>query len=824
MKVSWRWLSELVDLAGIDPDEAARLLALRTADVEGVERIGALDGVVTARVLDVVPHPDADRLRVCTVDAGDPTPLQVVCGAHNVAAGQTVCFARVGTTLPVGLTLKKAKIRGIESHGMICAEDELGLGSDHAGILVLPDGPPGRPAAEALGVSDVLLDLSNSGLTNRPDLWGHLGLARELAAIHGRALRPGPTGRADAALRAARGAPFEVRIEDPALCRRYLALRLALPAAGAPPPPPALVRRLTSLGLRSVGLVVDLTQWAMLETGHPLHAFDLREVRGGRVEVRRARDGERLRLLDGRELTLRADDLVIADAERVLALAGVMGGEASGVRADTTEVLLEAAVFDPVAVRRTALRHGLRTDASSRFEKSLDPEGLPHAAARFVEGLLEAVPDARVVAATADAYLRPYGPVVVGFDPGLVRRRLGIEVADDEVEAHLRSLGFVVARGTASAHGSPWRVTVPTWRATKDVSLAEDLVEEVGRLHGYERVTPSAPSAPMRPLAPSPARRLERDGRAAASLALGYVEIATYAFHGADAAVRLGADPEAHLRLAHPLSSEQDRLQRTCVQNLLVAAARNQPHEATLRLCEWTRIFVAPAGGALGGASPGARPDEVAVLGFLRAERDRTEDPKGEVFLGLVTDVLRWLERVGVVDAAVADAGDASLHPALTPPPWLHPGRRAALRVGGQVVALTGEVLPRTARAFSVGGRVAVAEVHLGRLLDVDRSGATYAGVPRFPWSAFDVAVIVPRTTPAAEVATLLERAAPGAVRGVTLFDAYEGPGIPDGHRSLAFTVTFGDDAGTLKPATLERLQARSLEALRRAGFTVRTA
>lgn len=822
MKVSWRWLSDLVDLAGIDPEEAARRLALRTADVEGVERLGALDGVVTARVLSVAPHPDADRLRVCTVDAGDPAPLQVVCGAHNVAAGQTVCFARVGTTLPVGLTLKKAKIRGVESHGMICAEDELGLGTDHAGILVLPDGPPGRPAAEALGIADVVLDLANSGLTNRPDLWGHLGLARELAAIHGRPLRPAPTARADAALRAARGAPFPVGIEDPALCRRYLALRVALPAGGAPAPSPASVRRLTSLGLRSVGLVVDLTQQVMLETGHPLHAFDLREVRGGRVEVRRARVGERLRLLDGRELTLGADDLVIADAERVLALAGVMGGEASGVRADTTEVLLEAAVFDPVAVRRTALRHGLRTDASSRFEKSLDPEGLPHAAARFVEGLLDAVPQVRVVGAVADVYPRPYGPVVVEFDPGLVRRRLGTGIADDEVAAHLRSLGFVVAHEAAPADGAgrtPWRVTVPTWRATKDVAIAEDLVEEVGRLHGYERVTPSAPSAPIRPLAPTPARRLERDGRAAASLALGYVEIATYAFHGAEVAVRLGSDPEAHVRLAHPLSSEQDRLQRTCVQNLLLAAARNQPREASLRLCEWTRVVVTPREGA-----PGARPDEVAVLGFLRAERDRAEDPRGELFLALVSDVLQWLDRVGVAGVEVAEAGDASLHPSLPPPPWLHPGRRAALRVGGQVVALVGEVMPRTARAFSVGGRAAVAEVNLGRLLDVDRSASRYAGVARFPWSTFDVAVVVPSRTPAADVAAVLERAAPGAVRAVTLFDVYEGPAVPDGHRSLAFTVTFGDDEGTLKPATLERLQARAIEALRRAGFTVRTA
>ena len=284
--------------------------SLWTADVEGVERLGALDGVVTARVLEVAPHPNADRLRVCTVDPGADAPLQVVCGAPNVAKGQTVCFARVGTTLPNGLTLKRAKIRGVESEGMICAEDELGLGTAHDGILVLPDGPAGRPAAEALGVADVVLDLNNTGITNRPDLWGHAGVARELAAVFGRASRPAPTARAEALVAAATGPAFPVTVEDPASCRRYVGLVLEGVADG--PSPTALRRRLEAVGLRSVGLLADLTNLVMLETGQPLHAFDLREVRGGRIAVRRARPGETMRTLDGKELALDPEDLVLS--------------------------------------------------------------------------------------------------------------------------------------------------------------------------------------------------------------------------------------------------------------------------------------------------------------------------------------------------------------------------------------------------------------------------------------------------------------------------------------------------------------------------------
>lgn len=811
MKVSWRWLCELADLAGVAPDEAARLLPLRTADVEGVERLGALDGVVTARVLDVVPHPNADRLRLCTVDHGAAAPLQVVCGAPNVAKGQTVCFARVGTTLPNGLTLKKAKIRGVESEGMICAEDELGLGTAHDGIIVLPEGPVGRPAAEALGVADVVLDLNNTGITNRPDLWGHLGVARECAAIFDRALRPPGTAAAEALVARATGPAFDVAIDDPASCRRYVGLVLEGVADG--PSPDAVRRRLEAVGLRSVGRLVDLTNLVMLETGQPLHAFDLREVRGGRVVVRRARAGETMRTLDGKDLALDPEDLVIADAERVLALAGVMGGEASGVRADTTAVLLESACFDAARVRRSAIRHGLRTDASARFEKSLDPEGCLRAALRFVEALLAQAPAVRAPRAVADAYPRPYPAVELALDPALVRRRLGVPVPDDVVEARLASVGFGVTRGAPA-----WRVRVPSWRATKDVALPEDLVEEVGRLHGYEHVRPQAPVAPMRPLRPTPARALERDGRAALSLALGYVEIATYAFHGVAECQRLGTDPAAHLRLVHPLSAEQDRLQTTCTQNLLSTAARNQPREASLALCEWTRVFVRQ------GADGASRPEEVPVLGLLRAERDLADDPKGTTFLAVAGDVLALLARLNVPDVTVADAGDATLADGLPPPPWLHPGRRAAVRSGGTVVALVGEVLPKVAAAFGLAGRAAVAEIHLGRVLAADRTGRVYRGVPRFPWSPFDVAVIVPRKTPAAQVAKVLAGVAPGTVRSVTLFDVYEGAGIPDGHRSLAFTVTFGDDEGTLKPAALDKLQGRAIEALRRAGFTVRTA
>ncbi len=820
MKLSWRWLSELVDLAGVDPAEAARALTFKSAEVEGLERLGTgLDGVVTARVDRVVPHPNADRLRLCTVSTGAGAPVEVVCGALNVAEGQIVCFARVGLTLPGGLTLKKAKIRGVESEGMICAEDELGLGTNHDGIIVLPPGTPvGVPVSGPLGVGDAVLEVGNTAITNRPDLWGHVGFARELSAILSRPLRPPPTAKAEASLSAARAPALPVTIEDPAACRRYVGLVVEGVRNGRTPP--ALVRRLEALGLRSVDLLVDLTNLVMLETGQPLHAFDLREIRGGAVHVRSARPGEAFETLDGKALSLVSDDLVIADAERVLALAGVLGGKASGVRADTTAILVESACFEAARTRRASIRHGTRTDASARFEKSLDPAGALPAALRYVELLLEHVPTAHVARAAADAHPRPFTPRSIDLAPDLVSRRLGIDVPVETSVRHLTALGFGVERA-----GAVLRVSVPSWRATKDVVLPEDLVEEVGRIHGYEHVKPIPLVGPLLPARPDPLRALERRGKTLLSLDLGYAEIASYVFHGLKECERTKIDPEACLRLRNPLSAEQDRLQVTTAQNLLRALVRNQagtgqPGMGVRRLHEWTRVV------RKADRRTPERATEIPVVGLGVAERERLDDAKGEVFLAAKEDVLALLARLGVTGAAASDAGDARLDDLGPLPAWLHPGRRAAVRHGGVVLALVGEVLPAVARAWDLAGTAALGEIHLDRVLAaVAAAPATmYRPPPRFPFAPFDVAVIVDRKTPAALVADELRRSAPKAVRGVTLFDAYEGPGIPAGQRSLAFTVTFGDDDATLSPKTIEVLQARAIDALRKKGYTVRTA
>jgi phenylalanyl-tRNA synthetase beta chain len=806
MKLSYRWLGEMVDLAGTPPTDLRRLLTFHTAEVEGQEVVGGgLDDVVVARVLAVRPHPGADKLRLCTLDAGRE-PVEVVCGAPNVAEGQHVAYAPEGTTLPGGpdgepFTLQAREIRGVLSRGMICSARELSLGEEHDGILVLPgDAPVGVALGNVLPLEDTVFDVDNVCVTHRPDLWGHVGWAREVGAVLGRPLQP-PEG-ADPGALPTRGEPFPVRIEDPQGCRRYVGIVIENLVNG--PSPLALRRRLESLGVRSIDLLVDLTNLVLLEQGQPLHAFDLRDVRGGVIRVRAADPGETIVTLDGQTRGLGPEDLVIADGEGAVAVAGVMGGAHSEVRADTTAILLESATFDPVRIRRTAARLGLRTEASTRFEKGLDPELALQAALRFTRLVLEHVPGARVARPVADLYPRPYPPVSIDLPYGLVRRRLGLHVGDFQIRRVLASLGF-----DAVERGEHIHVVVPSWRATRDVGCPEDLVEEVGRIEGYDRLPAVAPIAPMAPQRPPPQRALERRAAEVLSLDLGYAEVKQRSFYGGRDAERLGLGDVAHLALRNPGSEEHDRMILTTAAGLLATAARNQLHEPRARLWTSGRLFLPrPVGG------PEGLPVEVPVFGLVGWDRADEDAEPGAVFLGLVDDLRRLLERLGAAAPSVRD-GAAPLRADLPEPAWLHPGRRAVLRRGDEVLAVAGELLPSVVRAFDLRGRVALAEVDAGTLLAATCAQASsYEPVLRYPVVPFDVAVVVPRRTPAADVMHVVETAVGGSLRGLHVFDVYEGAGIPDGHRSIALRCELFDRDRTLTSKAADALRTRIVEAI----------
>ncbi len=820
MKLSYRWLSELVDLSDVTPEQVAHLLTFHTAEIEDMHSFGdELDGVVTAKVTNVEPHPDADRLTVCTVEVGDATH-NVVCGAPNVAAGQMVCYAPAGVTVkgPDGpITLEKRKVRGVESSGMICAEDELGLGDDHSGIIVLDelladDLTTDVAIADALDLRDTILELSNIAITHRPDLWGHVGFARELGALLRRDVNLPDVSKTQELIASIEGEPFPVAIDDEEGCRRYVGV--VMEGLSNRRSPLWLRRRLETLDVRAIDLLVDLTNLVLLEQGQPLHAFDLRDLSGNEIRVRRGNDGETMRSLDGLERTLTPDDVVIADADKAVAVAGVMGGENSGMRDDTQGLLLEAATFDPVRIRRTAQRLTMRTEASSRFEKSLDPELAMTSALRFAGLVLEHVPGAKVSLPISDCYPRPYPERVIDLPYALVRRRLGFKLGDGRIRSQLKKLGFETTELRAGL-----RVTVPSWRATKDIEVAEDLVEEVGRVSGYDEVPVLAPVAPISPTLAPPRRTIERRAGTILSLDLGYAEVRNYSFYGGADTARAGIDGVEHLMLRNALSEEQDRLIQTTVVNLLGCVERNQAREATGRLWESGRLFPTPD-------ASGALPDERRVIGMISWNRDGdAADAPGAMFLELMADVRSVLKRLHVRTLAVEDGGACALAARLAEPVWLHPGRNGCLRSGERVVGVVGEVAPSVVRAFGLKGRVAVAELDLDAICDCGETDrGSYAPVLRYPVVPFDVSIVVPRKTPAATVEQTISAAVPDAIRNIRLFDAYEGENIPEGHRSLAFTCELFDANTTLSSKAAERLRKKVIGGLEDAGWTVRTA
>jgi len=768
MKISLGWIGEYVDLGGVSAARAAELLALHTAEVEGVEEIGAgIRDVVVGEVVACGRHPDADKLSVTKVDFGAGAAVDVVCGASNVRAGLKVAFAPVGASLPGGLKIKQAKLRGAPSVGMICSERELELSDEHAGILELPaDAPRGARLVDYLQLSDWVLELDNKSLTHRPDLWGHYGFARELAAILERPLKP------LALLESWPAAPsgWKIELADPD-CPHYLGVGIAAPE-GPRPSPQWLRARLRAVGVRPRNDLVDLTNYVLLETGQPLHAFDSARLQGRTIAVRAARSGERLRCLDDSERELAPSDLVIADAKSAVALAGVIGGADSAVGAETREILLEAAVFHPARIRRASQRLALRTDASSRFEKSLDPLGAEIAARRYARLLLDLRPDAAVTAAPARAGSAASPRRTIAFAPQQCARLLGADPGPAAARGMLERLGF----GVDDAR-DPWTVTVPSWRATKDVTIAADLVEEVGRLHGYHKIQPAAWQAPVAPPRQRPERLLARALAARLRGAHQAAETQSYSFISRRWAELLRLDASAFLQLANPMQAGSDLIRRDPVASLLEQAAGNLRERASGRLFEIARGYEPRAG---------AEPLERSWIGAVEwRSPPGAEQGPDSLFArarGLAEDLLR--------QAGIAGGWRAEPAGGVADAPWLHPAHALAWRCEDRLLGWSGRIDPRLSPALNGDAApFAVVLLDLSAVLAAAaaQTGARFRSPPRLPAVKVDVALALPAERSYAEVEAALRRAGGKTLESLELFDLYTGPNLPQGQRSLAF-------------------------------------
>jgi len=792
MRVPVEWLAEYC-APDLSVAELATRLAMTGTEVDRVEHHGvrSLEHFVVGRVLSAEQHPDADRLKVCTVDVGGGEVSQIVCGAPNVAAGQTVAVARPGAVMPDGTKLKKAKLRGQASNGMILAEDELGIGMDHAGTMVLPgDLTPGDPLEGVLPLATDVLELEIT--PNRPDCLAVYGVAREAHAATGAELAPAPW--ADDALRAYESTTeeigVEIVVEAPDLCPRFTAR--AFDNVDIGPSPPWLKARLMACGQRPINNVVDITNYVMLLTGQPMHAFDSDRIEGGRLVVRRATDGEQVVTLDDQTRVVDGEVCLIADAAGPTSIAGVMGGNRSEVQPDTTRVLMEAANWNAANIHATSLKLGLRSEASARFEKGLAPEQALDGQAVATRLMLE-LTGARLVPGTVDV-----GGLVHAQRPNLVLRLrdarvvslLGVAITRSESALHLRRLGFATSECSDGLD-----VTVPPFRRN-DVTREADLIEEVARLHGVNDQLPA--TLPRRRGAIGVLTAAQRLRRRAEDVLVGrgLFEVVGWSLEsvGRNEQLRLPEDDprRAHVVIENPMSEDESVMRTTLLGSLLHVARHNAARgQGVPGIFESGRVYR---------ATDDTLPHEHHALGALLP---------GDVFaakahLGALLDILR------VPGTFISD-----------PQPFLHPGRSAAVLVGGVPVGWVGDVHPLAASQWDLD-RVAAFEVDLDAVIAHAAPVAQYEDLTSFPELREDIAVVVGADVPAAAVLRTVRDAGGRLLARAEVFDVYRGEQIPAGRTSLAIALTFRARDRTLTDADVAPVREKIVARLAQLGGELR--
>jgi phenylalanyl-tRNA synthetase beta chain len=829
MKVPYSWLREYCD-PGIGPGELAERLAMTGTEVERVATVGppSAEGFVVGKVLAAEPHPNADRLRVCTVDTGDGERT-IVCGAPNVAAGQTVPVALPGATLSGGMKIGRAKLRGIESMGMICAASELELGEGPPGILVLADDSlaPGTPLAEVLPIAESVLELEVT--PNRVDCFGVYGVAREVHAVTAAPLRPAPWEEDTPAEGAGEAGDYaSVTVEVPDLCPRFTARIFTDVTIG--PSPMWLQVRLTAAGQRPINNVVDITNYVMLLTAQPLHAFDLDEVPDGALTVRVAGDGEKMTTLDGVERTFDAETVLVCDRNGPSGIAGIMGGQVSEVSERTTRVLLEVATWNGTNILRTSRMLSLRSEASSRFEKQLHTE-LCMRAQQIASRLMVELCGAKLVPGTIDAAAEIPEPHRIVLRGSRVEGLLGMSIEQTDQVAYLERLGFGV-----ESSGEDLEVEVPPDRHY-DVTREVDLIEEVARVHGLDEHLPSTlPAVAGQAGGLIREQRLRR--RAEDVLRdLGFDEVVGWSFTDPGEAGRLripAEDPRANaIVLSNPLSEDQSVMRTTVLGSLLDVAKGNLARGAErVALFESGRVYLnSPPTGR--NVNPGAtyRPVGGVDGEFVgeRAAPDYEPHRIGCLSVGPLTaqswrggvEAVDFFSLKGTVEALASQLG-AALEFEPHEEPFLHPGRAARVSAGGELAGWIGELHPLVAREWDLAAPVAF-ELDLATLVSASTAGEeAYEDVTTFPAANRDLAVVVPADVPAADVRAAIRAGGGELLRSAEVFDLYEGEQVGEGRKSLALRLEFQAADRTLTDEEVAGLRAQIEEELAKVGGSLR--
>lgn len=773
MKYSYNWLK---DLSGtkLSAEKIADAITMRAFEVEEIENVGwDFANVIVGEILEIEKHPNADRLQLTKINIGKEK-LQIVCGAHNIKVGDKVPVALVGANLPNGLEIRSAEIRGVSSFGMLCAPDELGLGTDHSGILILDKTLKiGTPVSKVLSGPDNIFEIKI--LPDRAhDALSHVGLAREIAAVSGSEI---DYAYDELLLEKKKTKKVSVKIEDPELCSRYIAGVLL--DVSVQQSPEWLKTRLERCGIRSINNVVDVTNYVMLELGQPLHAFDGDQIPAD-ITVRRANKNEKLIILDGTTKELVIDDIVISGGKNAIALAGVMGGQSSGVTQDTTTVVLEAATFNPAMIRKTKNRLNLLTDAAQRFEKGIDPNLAEKAMVRAIE-LLQHIADAQFDG-IVDVYPKKKNPWTISLDLEYADKLLGERVPEKVSKNILTSLGFKI-----KGSGRKCVVTVPTYRM--DALTQEDLIEEIGRIYGYEKIKPIAPLAPVQTPRLDDSKIFSR-GLKNILVSQGFSEVYNYAFYGQKEANLIGLGSLKHLELESPLSPEQALVRVSLIPNILKNVHANLKNYDSFGIFEIGRVFW-PNGGVL--------PEEKnmlvgAVVSGQKNKKNQKDKRQESPFFAAKAHVDNMMAQLGITDHYFDNFNGSPLD---TPTSVWHESRCAQIKIEGheKAVGYIGEINPFVLTNVDIHTRAAMFEFDVEMLREVSSAEREFLPLRKYPVVERDISMVVGGDIRVDDILEMMQLAGGNLVLDVDLFDIFD---FADNTSSFAFHIMLGADDRTL--------------------------
>jgi phenylalanyl-tRNA synthetase beta chain len=798
MYLSLNWLKDLVSIPkSTTPEEIGEKLTNYTVEVEKIEKQSArFDKIVVGQVLEVNKHPNSDHLNLTRVDVGGKEPLSIVCGAPNVSAGQLVPVALIGAELPNGMKIEEREVRGEKSFGMICAEDELGLGEDHAGIMVLDKKAKiGEAFGEYLELDDVIFEVDNKSLSNRPDLWGHLGMAREISVL----MDIKTTKDFEKYLAAKINndenlAKISVKVEDDDLCPRYMAVKIS--GVDIKDSPAWLQKRLTAVGMRPINNIVDATNYAMLELGEPMHAFDAEIV--SEIIVRRAKKDEVIKTLDSADRVLDNSMLVIADKEKAIAIAGVMGSEASEINSSTHSIILEAANFDAPSIRKTSTKLGLRTEASMRFEKSLDPNICEAALARCFELIHETCPDAKIDSQITDIkkFSLKTGPIEL--DLNWVAKRLGEDLGKEKIVKILSALGF----GIEDGDNQVLKITIPTWRATKDISIKEDVLEEIARVYGYNNFKTAMPLVEMKAPAGNEERLLERKIKKILSMGAGSTEVYNYSFVGEEKLNKLKINSKGYIHLVNPLSNFLTMLRQNLLENMVDNIKANQAKYEQVSIFEIGSIFW-DAVGSINKDSERKEnlPFQVKHLAILEAANNAVE------VYDKVKGKFEYL--LGNFDLSVRFETSELI------PEWADKKTFAKIIVHGEEVGSVTNLSKAILTSLGIKKEAAVVEVNFEKLTEAIFSAPAklYAKPNKYPPVMRDLAFVVDEKVLYNNIKQEIEKF-DALITAVELFDVYQGKNLPAGQKSLAFHIIYSSTDRTLASAEVDAIQEKLISHL----------